>query len=129
MPSYGTRVEMNISSSWKLTEVIFRYFKSSTLASSQGALPDVCLDGGEELRELVDAVPGQDVGELAAEEPALLRPLHVRLDLGANGSDVRRGLEMGMREIVIVFLGVHNLRFFFQRADTSAFKLHTLKFS
>ena len=106
MPSYGTPVEMNISSSWKLTEVIFRYFKSSTLASSsQGALPDVCLDGGEELRELVDAVPGQDVGELAAEEPALLRPLHVRLDLGANGSDVRRGLERVMQEIVIVFLG------------------------
>ena len=45
--------------------------------SSQGALPDVRLDGGEELRELVDAVPGQNVGELAAEEPVLLRPLHV----------------------------------------------------
>ena len=60
---------------------------------SQGALPDVRLDGGEELRELVDAVPGQNVGELAAKEPILLRPLHVRLDLGAYGSDVRRGLE------------------------------------
>ena len=61
--------------------------------SYQGAFLNVGLDGGEELRELVDAVPRQDVGELASKEPALLRPLHVRLDLVPNGSDVSGGLE------------------------------------
>ena len=67
--------------------------KVPSIVSSQWAILNVGLDGGEELRELVDAVPGQDVGELATEEPALFRSLHVRLDLNAYAFDISGRLD------------------------------------